>query len=72
MTAVTPRERLSALLTGSGLSVGRFARVLGVDERTLRRWLAADIAVPESRAAWLARVVRLDVTRDRVTVVLSR
>ena len=65
------RARLSALLHDHGLSVGQLAAALGRDERALRRWLAGDDP-PDTLAHWLARVVRFDVTRDRVTVVLGR
>jgi len=65
------RARLSGLLTDHGLSVGQLARALGRDERALRRWLAGDDP-PDTLAHWLASVVRIDVTRDRVTVVLAR
>lgn len=64
---------LSALIAGSGLSIAEFARVVvGRDERTVRRWLTGEIAIPVSASSWLARVVRVDATSGRVTVVLDR
>ena len=64
---------LSALIAGSGLSIAEFARVVvGRDERTVRRWLTGEITIPESASAWLSRVVRVDATSGRVTVVLDR
>lgn len=67
-----PRLRLAAVLAASGLTVTRFAAdVLGRDRRTLSRWLAGE-TIPESVADWLARVVRIEVTRGRVVVVVDR
>lgn len=64
---------LSAIIAESGLSIAEFARVVvGRDERTVRRWLTGEITIPESASAWLARVVRVDATSGRVTLVLDR
>ncbi len=66
------RDRLSTLLSDSGLSIGQLARALGRDERSMRRWLGADQAIPETLADLLARVVRIEVTAQRVTLVVER
>lgn len=47
------RAALSRLVEASGLGVSAFGPlVLGVDRRTLRRWLAGD-EIPAVRADWL-------------------
>jgi len=70
---IAPSTVLSRLVDHSGLSIAEFARVVvGRDERTVRRWLSGEILIPESAASWLARVVRVDATSGRVTVVLDR
>lgn len=67
-----PLARLSALVAESGLTHQDFSRlVLGRDPRSLRRYLAGDV-IPPTLAEWLASVVRIEVTRDRVTVIVSR
>lgn len=49
-------ELLRAVIALSGLSARRFAaEVMARDERTIRRWLAAEM-MPETVAAWLMRV----------------
>lgn len=56
------RAALSALLEASGLSIRQFApAILGVEERTVRRWLAGE-EIPAVRAEWLisATIERLD------------
>jgi hypothetical protein len=41
------RDRLAAAIPASGYSARRYATaVLGVDERTVRRWLASDTVIP--------------------------
>lgn len=66
------RARLSTLLTDSTLSVGQFARAIGRDERSVRRWLAGQQSLPETLAEWLASVVRVEVTAERVGLVVRR
>lgn len=66
------RARLSALLTDSGLGVVAASRAIGVDRTTLADWLSGKIEIPQTRARWLASIVRLEVTRDRVTLVMAR
>ena len=57
MPAADHRARLTALIAQSGLSAAAFARlVVGRDERTVRRWLSGDVAIPESAAGWMERV----------------
>lgn len=68
----TPHAKISALVADSGLSLTEFAeRVLGRDPRSLRRYMAGDV-IPPTLAAWVLAVRRIEVTRDRVTVVLDR
>jgi len=47
-------ELLRAIVARSGLSNRKFAETQLVrDERTLRRWLAGDIPIPETVLRWL-------------------
>lgn len=66
------RDRLSDIVRESGLTDTEFARAIGVDSGTLARWLSNRQAIPGSRADWIDRLVRADVTRDRITLVLAR
>lgn len=66
------RDRLSVLLAESGLSVSALARAVGVDRGTVADWLSGEKPIPESRRAWIARVQRLDVSAQRVSIVLTR
>lgn len=66
------RAALSALLADSGLSAVELARVLGRDERAMRRWLAGEQAVPDSLARQVDRIERIEVTPTRVRVVVRR
>lgn len=64
------KAALSRMLEASGLGVSAFGpAVLGVDRRTLRRWLAGD-EIPAVRAEWLisATIEQLDdgVVRIRI------
>lgn len=68
----TPLARLRAVLAESGLSQNELARTLGRDERTIRRWLSEEAATPESVGRMLEKLERLDVDKERVTVVLRR
>lgn len=53
MTTMTP-EQLKQLLDLLGMHTqSSAAEFLGVDERTLRRWMAGDFAVPASAAKLL-------------------
>ena len=48
---MTDRELLRAAITASGLSARKFAKtvvVVGVNERTVRRWLAGDSPLPQA------------------------
>ncbi len=70
-----PRDRLSALVAtweAAGESQAAFAELLGVDARTLTRWLIGELAIPGSRARMLARVLRIDQSPERVTLVMTR
>jgi len=65
------RDCLSALLTTSGLSQVELARVLGRDERTVRRWLGGQMPIPQSVADWLDRMA-VEVEPEAVTLRVSR
>jgi DNA-binding transcriptional regulator YiaG len=65
---MTP-DHLRALISRSGLSVSRWARdVAGRDVRTVQRWCAGDIAIPDSAAAWLLRIESVRATARRTTI----
>ena len=63
---------LSRVLTSSGLSIVEFARVVGRDERTVRRWLSREMPIPGAVSAMLARVQRIDATTKKITITLER
>ena len=65
-------SRLSLLLTDSGLSIVEFARALGRDERTVRRWLTREMPIPGAVSAMLHRVQAVDVTTKKITITLER
>lgn len=65
----TALSRLRELIAESGLSHSGFARAIGVDARTVRRWLAGNQALPESRVAWMARVRRIERTATGRTII---
>lgn len=48
---MTDADRIRAKLTALGLSQRGAARLLGIDERTMRRYCAGD---PVPRVIWLA------------------
>lgn len=63
---MTPKQ-LAATLEKLGLSQRSGARFLGVDERTMRKWIAGDARVPESAAKLLRLMSRLNLTPADVT-----
>jgi len=53
------RELLARVIEASGLSARAWAESMGRDERTVRRWISGQIAIPSStirylEAAWAA------------------
>ena len=64
-------DTLRALLESTGLSQVALARALGRDPRALRRWLTGE-PIPPTLAHQLDRLVRIDVTPQRITIVLER
>ena len=73
LAASDARARLSALITASGLSQAEFARhvLAGRDPRSLRRYLAGD-TIPPDLVTYIAALVRVDVTPERVSPVTRR
>lgn len=66
------RAQLSHLLDASGLSIVEASRtIFGRDERTVRRWLTGAIEIPDSVAAWLARV-SVETEPETVTITVAR
>jgi hypothetical protein len=69
--APDPRAILEQALATEGLSLRVLAeRLMGRDERTVRRWRAGDIAVPPHAAAWLAWFAELGVAARRRLLAL--
>lgn len=58
----------AAVAAAGGLSSRQFAeRVLGRDERTVRRWTAGQVQIPPIARAWLEHWLTLsDPTRERI------
>lgn len=71
---MTDPELIRAAIAAGGLSSRRFAEdLMGRDERTIRRWVAGEIAIPPIARAWLERWLALsDATRGRIVGALSR
>lgn len=70
---MTDRDLIAAAVTAGGLSSRQFAeRVMGRDERTVRRWASGEIAIPATARAWLERWLSLsDLTRERIVGALG-
>lgn len=73
-SAVSDTELIAAAIEASGMSARRFAeRVLSRDERTIRRWQAGDIAIPEIARWWLERFLAMSpAMRERLIAILDR
>ena len=71
---VTDPELISAAIEASALPARRFAsRLMGRDERTIRRWATGEIAIPPAARAWLERWLELsDDQRRRIIGALDR
>jgi len=63
----------AAIAAAGGLSSRQFAeRILGRDERTVRRWSSGDVAIPPIARAWLVHWLTLsDSTRERIVGALA-
>lgn len=58
-TAEDPRELLERALEVTGLSLRSFAERLMIrDERTVRRWRAGDVPIPEVAQRKLREIIR--------------
>lgn len=64
-------DLLSRVHRDSGLSVPAFARLMGRDERAMRRWLGGTETLPETFAGQLRRLQRLDVTSTHITLTFT-
>lgn len=67
-----PLTTLSALLTDSGLSIVEMAGVLGRDERTVRRWLGGEMAIPGAAADQIQRLRITGLTKGAVRLEYRR
>ena len=56
---MTPKQYIDAIAR-LGLSQRGAGRFLGVDERTSRRWVSGDSAIPESVSKLLRLMIRLN------------
>lgn len=66
---MTDPKLITTAIDLSGLSARRFAtRLMSRDERTIRRWRDADIAIPQEAKDWLRRWLALS-DSARATVV---
>jgi hypothetical protein len=73
MRSESPRQLLELAITRSRLSTRQFARLLGRDERLVRRWLAGDLPVPLATASWLRAFHRsCDRTETPIAPLLER
>lgn len=53
---MTDADLIRSAIATAGLSARQFAeRVLGRDERTIRRWSSGDVAIPQQARGWLIR-----------------
>ena len=69
---MTPAE-LQKLIDASGFSARQFATsVLGRDERTIRRWLSGEIAIPDAAATFLRRFDSVKERRDGSILILIK
>jgi DNA-binding transcriptional regulator YiaG len=59
------------LLTALGLTQAGAARLLGVDERTSRRWAAGERDIPPPAARFLRFLLEAKISPDRVLKLLS-
>lgn len=58
---VSDAELLQRAIDASELGSGAFARdVLGRDERSVRRWRAGELELPNALRDWLSRVVYVE------------
>ena len=64
---------ITAAVAAAELSARQFAeRIMGRDERTIRRWTAGEVAIPPHARAFLARWLALsDLTRKRIVGALT-
>lgn len=69
---MTDADLIRDAIAAGGISSRRFAeRLMGRDERTIRRWVAGDVAIPPLARAWLERWLSLsDATRERIVGAL--
>jgi DNA-binding transcriptional regulator YiaG len=68
MTNVEYREAIAAL----GLSQRRAAKLLGVDERTSRKWASGETAISPPAARFLAYLVATGATGSEAMQVLAK
>jgi len=67
---MTPSEYRDLLAT-LGLTQAGAARLLGVDERTSRRWATGERDVPMPAARFLRFLLKAKISPDRVMKLLS-
>ena len=62
---MTPKQ-YAEIIERLGLSQRGAGKLLGVDERTSRKWIAGDARIPESAAKLLRLMVKLKLSPDDV------
>lgn len=70
---IPDKALITAAVEASGLSARRFGeRILARDERTVRRWAAGDMPIPDVARAWLEHWLALsDGVRSRIVGALG-
>lgn len=56
---ITPAEKFLEMLAEAELSVGEFASLTGIDQRTVKRWIKGDVEVTSWVWTWLDMAARL-------------
>ncbi|WP_353267031.1 helix-turn-helix transcriptional regulator [Gemmatimonas sp.] len=67
-----PTDMLRTFVAASGLTPTEMARVLGRDDRTMRRWLSGEQEVPDTLAQQIARLRVTAVDDEGVHLVYQR
>lgn len=64
MTERSDADRLRSMIERSGISQRALARALGVNERTVRRWVAGDSPIPRSAMLAAEHICRCAIKRS--------
>lgn len=72
MPDLTTPAGLRARIEAAGITQGEAARLLRVDERTVRRWLAGDVPIPAAAACLLDALLHLRAEDERKALSVLR